>query len=336
MHFKYFAWIEGEHWHCQELISEPQIRGLLSSLRSRHQCFCTIQNYDANGNIVSCPIYVDLDGDPEEALADTRYAVYVIEQNLNVTPWIYYSGNKGYHLIIPHDIAHPLAHLIVKHIALNIGSLPTVDKTVYRPRAMLRVNGSRASKVGRFKTQLTRAELFDMTPDKIEKISYQNRMIPLPEIDTAKMTDTDAWEKMVSEAIANLPTFKTVDAITLHAADAAEEMTPCLKSILTQAPPDNRGWNQRIFLLGRFFKRCGIDQDSAVKIFLAQPHFAELDKKEGYAAIRGRMKSLYNSRRAPVLGCKNSDDRDLMKTYCDPWCHFNSSIPDITFAESKR
>lgn len=327
MIYKYFAYKEGQYWRINDLLSMDQCRAQLSALAWKKEVFASIQNYDEYGNVLSGPIWFDLDGDPANVLADAKDLVCALEFLVNCTPRIYFSGRKGFHLIIERQIEHPRVHEIVADFAQETaGTIKTLDKAVYRTRSMFRIPGSPASEKGYYKIELTRGELFTLSFEEIRQLASKQRFIET-EHDPSKMDDEQivAWLKI---AEAKLPVFSTVTDIE-RARNLELEFTPCLRHLLTQpAPPGER--NLTAFLLARFFKVTGLDRDSAERLFFSQQHWKsfELEGRE----VSKVLKSVYQSRQEPRVGCKTpSPGADLMRSYCDQLCHFRDDFPQKMF-----
>lgn len=156
-------------------------------------CFATVQRY-ANENKVDgedflAPLYFDLDydGDPTVAQADAIKIVDFFLQELDIKETdirIYFSGNKGFHILIDERAlgikARPDLHRVYKHIAgylrYRLGEtenttddnekpvervmpLKSLDMVVYTVKRMLRLPYSRHQKTGLYKIELSRKEL---------------------------------------------------------------------------------------------------------------------------------------------------------------------------------
>lgn len=319
---KIFAWKERGYWCGQKLVPISAIPHLKEAVGS-NQSFATVQTYDDNGGVMFCPVYADLDGkDPKQAQFDAQYITYLITQMTNVIPDIYYSGNKGYHIIIPYKIEHPQCHLIAKHFFQYLCmELPSLDKSVYRTQALLRLPGSPASRPGYYKIQITHCELMTMTYNQIEELAKVPRIGVINEFDASNLNDE--FLAIIEEGKRRVPTFN--GSLVSYLGDLGEEMTPCLARILEE-PPEIGMRNKVVFLLGRLFKKCGFTAAQTVELLLSKPHFQDFEKERGVSSV---INSLFKNGKPSVIGCKTGGDADLMRHYCDPFCHFNEDSFDL-------
>lgn len=97
---------------------------------------------------------------------------------------IYFSGNKGIHLVVPAEILgiEPmnLLHGVFKYIANSIKSFTpnkTIDTKIYDNRRMFRIPNTKHEKSGLFKIPLTYDELKNMDEDSIRSMAEHQREI---------------------------------------------------------------------------------------------------------------------------------------------------------------
>lgn len=331
MTHKYFAYIDHHgSWKVNELISMEQSRVLLSTLAWKYQVFASIQDYDQYGNILRCPLYFDIDG--PKALEDARGLVGACEFLTNVTPRIYFSGSKGFHLIIERKIEHPRCHELARDFANEIGGcFPSVDFKVYTARRMFRIPGSPASKPGYFKVELLREQLFGWPMETIREHAREQRF-PDTRHDPSKMHDDqiNAW---LAIAVPKLPEYTLVH-ISNVAKDLNLELTPCLRTILTTpAPSGDR--HSSVFLLARFLKNCGVDAQSASRLLTSYAHWKSYESSTG--DVTKVLTSVYQSQKPSHVGCKGaSSDATLLRSHCDQLCPIRTDFPTNPFKDLRK
>lgn len=166
-------------------------------------CFATVQRYanesKVDGEAFLAPLYFDLDydADPNVAQADAVKIVDFFLQELDIKETdvrIYFSGNKGFHILIDERAlgikAQADLHRVYKHIAgylrYRLGNtetvedengkpvekvvpLPSLDMVVYTVKRMLRLPYSRHQKTGLYKIELSRKELGLLSLDEIKE-----------------------------------------------------------------------------------------------------------------------------------------------------------------------
>lgn len=329
--FKYFAWKEKGYWRGQELLTRPQINALLTNLDWKKECFASIQSYDEFGNCLGSPLYFDFDGEPERVLFDVRHFVQACEFVVNITPRIYFSGNKGFHLIIDHQVEHPLCHLLVKDFAEEIAAVKTLDMQVYRSQSLLRIPTSPASIPGFYKIQVSRKELFKLDFEGMKKLATKRRM--MEDDHSTEKIDTHVMEDWMRTALVKLPVYDNIHAVIAHTESVGMEMTPCIQSLLTK-PQMNGNRHESLFILCRFFKLCGLDIASARRAIEAQDHWSVYEQQEG--EVSKVLKSVFYQKKPPHLGCKGaSSSAALMRSHCHSNCPYSPDFPKLTVIDLK-
>ncbi len=329
--YQYFAWKEKGYWRGQELLTRAQINVLLAVHAWKKEVFASTQRYDEYGNCIGSPLYFDFDGEPQRVLFDVRHFVNACEFVISVTPRIFFSGNKGFHLIIDYMINHPLCHLLVKDFADEIAAVKTLDYKVYRAQSLLRIQGSPASAKGFYKIQLTRDELFSMSFEELRELARTQRFIP----DTHDITKIDEciMEDWLKVAIKKLPSYDNLEAIIGHSQSVGMDMTPCIQRLLT-TPQAVGNRHESLFILARFFKLCGLDIDSTRKAIEAYDHWSVYEQQE--REVSKVLKAVFYQKKPSTLGCKShSVSASIMRDNCDSHCPFSPDFPTLTVIDSK-
>ncbi len=329
--YKIFAWREGSYWRGQDLISVSQMRSMLHVLNWKKEVFASIQDYDEFGNCISSRLVFDFDGDPDTVLKDVKHFIQACEFVVNVTPRIYFSGNKGFHLTIDHMIEHPLCHLLNQDFADEIACVTTLDKKIYRVNSLFRIPGSPASKKGYFKIQLSRYELFSLRYEEIQDLARDRRVYE--DDHDATCIEHDVMQAWLKVALRKLPDFTSLDHVLAHTHSVGMEMTPCIHTLLTQRQPQGNR-HESLFILARFFKLCGLDVDNTRRALEVHPHWNEYEQTDG--EITKVLKSVFYTRKQTMLGCKsNSVSAEIMRDNCQDVCPFNANFPKIAVEDLK-
>jgi hypothetical protein len=322
---RYFSWIEDGRWQGNCLLSAQQISNLLQQFKWKHQAFASIQKFDNQGLVIGCPLYIDVDGDSKEGITANKMSqeiVLEIEDRYKVTPDIFFSGNKGYHIVVPIDIVHPQSHYVVLQMVNGLGcsGYSNIDRNVYSNRRMWRVNKSPASKPGYYKIRLTKQELFDFTTEEHRQFSQTNETKARPEFDPFKL-DLTRWEEDLSLAIKQFEKGRQDYAKSIQQDKQARPWTACLTGLITSEPHEGER-AKTAFILGRWFMQAGTDEHTALDEFLKHKHWNDFEEEE--RGVSKMLRSLYRSGRIPTLGCKyEGQDRDIMKRHCDQLCQYN-------------
>lgn len=90
---------------------------------------------------------------------------------------IWYSGNKGFHVIVNLDKEIPFTEVKKLVFGKYAVGLVTIDPSVYLPTQVLRLPNSKHGKSGLYKVQLTQEELNTLSLDEIREIAKKNEKI---------------------------------------------------------------------------------------------------------------------------------------------------------------
>lgn len=181
---------------------------------------------DKNNSLLIGDLYIDLDisdlKDPsiahmafekirEDAIKTISFfaAIFHIDESMIQ---IYYSGQKGIHIIVPHKILGvlPMKELnnVYQLIANDVHKMTkykTVDLQIYDNARLLSLPGGIHPETGRYKTPLTYQELRTLTFDKIKKLAQKPRKVEYTEPRYSTKANRvfrsyiEAWEKEKEE-----------------------------------------------------------------------------------------------------------------------------------------
>lgn len=301
--FKYYTWTHesDEFFRGNDLLSRLQIKALLGYLARKQEAFATIQDYDADGNMVGCPLYFDIDSPSLfDAYQDMQAVVSEYDDAM-----VWFSGSKGFHVIAPIYIRHPRCHEIAGMMARD---LPVdVDPIVYRTRSMWRCEGTYNPKGGMFKVMVDPSESLDrMIVRAREGDSYMGKK---------SMNDIDPGQ--LKQLADNLPTDIVMAKIQT---DFENDMTPCIKKLWDMCEPPDGQRHSLAYIMTRHCHRSGLTQDEAVRVFSTH-HFWSTIKPRDYEKI---IASVYRTGRDSI-GCVNGRDSDMLRQYCSNSCKYNEN-----------
>jgi hypothetical protein len=245
-----------------------------------------------------------------------------LESRYGTTPDIYFSGNKGYHVIMPVEIHHAMCHYVVMTMIQGYGfrEFKNIDRKVYRNRAMLRLNKSPASKDGFYKIRLSRADLFDHDTETHRQFATNNTADTKSEFDPAKFNQA-RWDEDVALAIKVMGNKADEYSKATITDKRIRPWTPCLQGLLVNEPAKGER-HSASFLLSRWAMQAGIDEEQALASFMQHQHWKDFETEE--RGVTKNLRSVYKSGRVPTLGCKYPGiDRDMMKRHCDFLCEYN-------------
>lgn len=328
---KLFAWREGKYWRGQEIIAVSQMRTMLGILDWKKEVFASIQDYDEFGNVIGSRLVFDFDGEPDQVLKDVKHFVNACEFVINVTPRIYFSGNKGFHLTIDYMLEHSLCHLLNQDFAEEIAMCKTLDKKIYRTNSLFRIPGSPASKKGYYKIQLSKAELFSLSFLDFQSMAKHRRHFT-DDHDATKI-ETSVMDQWLKIAISKLPKYKSIEELLENTGSVHMEITPCLQRLLTEEQPSGQR-HESLFLLARFFKNCQVPLEDAKTALQTQSHWMAYEQTDG--EITKVLRSVYYSRKPTTIGCKGkSVSAELMRDNCNDLCPFSPNFPKFAVVDLK-
>lgn len=167
------------------------VRNFIKQYNS-YSVFCSAYRYsnsDISKSVLYGDMYLDFDdiNDFERVRKDALTAlsylkiVYHIEEN---QVQIFYSGNKGVHIIVPAEIyglePMPLLNGVYKTIALSVKAFTpnkTVDTQIYDNKRMFRIPNTIHEKSKLYKIPITSNELRNMSENDIKAMATQPRFI---------------------------------------------------------------------------------------------------------------------------------------------------------------
>ena len=188
--------------HCNSLTDRNKIISLhkIENIARNHEFFITLFPFDVS--IVTyvelhksikghtgrhfCPyILIDIDCEDNmiQAKMDALELIKKLNSNYGIDPdqlYIYFSGGKGFHVVIPGQLFKPLepsenmGAKIKKVVSALAGEIESVDLKIYENHRIIRVENSKHKK-GFYKIQLSFDELNEWTVNKILKVAKKPR-----------------------------------------------------------------------------------------------------------------------------------------------------------------
>lgn len=325
---RYLAWQlkDQPYFSGQKLLEDHQIHSILQELLltpKQYNIFATIQEYDKEGTILSCPIYADFDG--LTAQEDAKDFCIKVMDELNMNPRIFYSGKKGFHVIVDFRINDSRCHHLVHYIMDQFGSWPSMDRQVYTSRRLFRLPNTYNVGGGCYKVNLTYEELSLLSIDDIRECARNpsTRIIPREEpSDKGK-----AWlDWLVSNAKKELDKPKLERKYDgLNEGQWQDNMYPCLRTMLDTAP--EKGYtNITVMALAKFFKFYGVDLHETIGLFMARNHWKIIEDND--KDVIKVIKSVFKSSECSKPGCMYGSNKIIMKQFCNVLCPKN---PEVLF-----
>lgn len=307
--FRFFTWKADGDWTPHQLLSEQVIADLVRAFKWKREVFASIQRFNEQGVAQGCPLFLDFDG--KDALEDARFAYHIIKDSLWIEPRVYFSGNKGYHVVADVEIPGDNCHLVAKAIVERMtGTWKSLDKSIYTSRRMWRLPGSPASKPGYYKVRLS-PELLDYGTDLHQSIASQ---VQQP---WGRESQQTLNEKTWSEWLGNAQATVAKQSLSQPAPTTQQgEWTHCM-DVMLKSPATER--HNTAFLVARGLAKSGLSEPEILAKFLSFDHWRVFEEQERGISkvVHGVMK--YSNHH---IGCKTGIAGELMRKHCDPFCIF--------------
>jgi hypothetical protein len=307
--YKYFTWTDDEgYFRGQQLLGYEQISTLLSHLPSKSEAFATIQDYDAEGNCIGCPLYFDIDSPSLwDAYHEMQELVEDLRAALEAKPLVWFSGSKGFHVVCPIYIRHERCHELVKLMVDDVTDIG--DRSVYRSRSMWRCNSTWNSKGEGYKVQVHSNTMLEHMIEMSTNGTH----------DPHKPSDWGMRDADISAYIPKLPKFE--DKIGKIDGDFLEDFRPCMRKLWEMDAPPEGQRHQFLHIMARHCFRSGLSKEEAEQLF-ATHHFWSTVRERDYTKV---IASVYRTGRG-LIGCKHGRDAEVLRPHCSLICALNDEF----------
>lgn len=310
--FKYYTWKEHGYFKGQDLLSIHQIKSLLSHRKVQQpETFVTIQDYNNNGEIVRCPLYFDIDSpDLVDAYETMQELVENLQDYFSLESHVWFSGGKGFHVILPIEIRHSRCHTIAGAVARRFCT--ELDTSVYRTRSMWRVNNTYNEDAGKYKIKVNST---DALTDIYEASQACNNL-------NTRQVDyiANAFEyDHVVTALYELN--KPKKSIAPKSGSFLGNMPPCLRTLWDMDAPPEGQRHQLAHLIARHAHRSGLTEEEALGLFRTHKFWNNI-REHDYAKV---IFSVYNTKK-DAIGCKGGRDGEILRQYCTTRCVYNENL----------
>jgi hypothetical protein len=312
----------------RNIFGEQNDENIINSFES--DTYCTIYKYD-NENIDSCnfiaPLYLDLDIDNIEEdynklIRDLKILIHKLVTEFHVEQndiQIYFSGSKGFHLIISENIfgfePGRTLNKDLKKVAVYLKAYTLtkcIDTKIYDYKRLFRINNTINSKTGLYKVRVLYNDLINMSYDEL--IEYASKPKDIE-------SDDYLYNDKASESFTNLiEKLNKRDREKINIQVAKEyirkkELLPCVKYILQNGSPNGQRNNSTIALANSLFQ-VGYNQDEVIEIITT---WNETKNEEPLPdrEIRATIKSAYNNSKQNIYyGCSSFRELDVCVKGC--------------------
>lgn len=312
----------------RNIFGEQNDENIINNFKS--DIYCTIYKYD-NENIDSCnfiaPLYLDLDIDNiednyDKLIRDLKILIHKLISEFHVEQndiQIYFSGSKGFHIIISEDIfgfkPGRTLNKDLKKIAVYLKAYTLtkcIDTKIYDYKRLFRINNTINSKTGLYKVRILYDDLIKMSYEELIEYASEPKDIEL---------NRYSYNEKANESFINL--IEKIDKrdkekINIKVAKEyikKKELLPCVKYILQNGSPNGQRNNSTIALANSLFQ-IGYNQDEVIEIITTwneTKNEEPLPDKE----VRATIKSAYNNSKQNIYyGCSSFRELDVCVKGC--------------------
>ena len=291
--------------------------------RNQYSAFCSAFRYnttDIDNSLMYGDMYFDFDdiNDFEHVRKDAIVVLNMIEVVFLVKKeWlkIYFSGNKGIHIILPAEIlgVTPSAELnhVYKYIAnLAKGFTPnkTVDTQIYDNKRLFRIPNTKHEKSGLYKIPITLNELQTLSINQIRNMATAQRYIQYP-IYSELPTANRAYQKIIEEYSRNKEQEDKKRGRRFK--KTFNFVPPCIQNILENGAQEGER-NITIACLAGFYKSYGKTLDETID--LISDWNDNNIKPTGKNELIKTIKSIFNSEKQ--FGCATLQSLSVCNNTC--------------------
>jgi hypothetical protein len=310
--YQYLSWFKpGQTYpNGNKLTSIESINKLKAALLpNRVEVHESIQRYDSLGRVLFTPIYADFDS--EDSVDDIFKFIRLCEAEFKLSPDIYFSGNRGYHLFINVPVSHAYPHLVVKKFMAIMSKSKYLDNQMYASRHLLRSEGSIHFKSSLYKTRLSIDEL----DAGIARGKAKKQLLTQPTHHQSRLLDLfiNGLYQVVDKEVQELE-----EKYAQTRSEMKGEVPNCIQALVKQGPITGQN-NNILTLIARSYNQSNVSQDEALDDVAGRPEWIEYRRE-----ITSVFRSIYKS--PSRFGCRGNT---LLTDNCDPFCPFNESTINI-------
>ncbi len=250
----------------------------------------------------------------KDALNALSYLKILFNLDIDNNCQIFFSGNKGVHIIVPAEVLGitPMNELndIYKTIAEALFDYidnKTLDLRIYDKKRMFRVPNSIHEVTGFYKVNISLKELRYETYGNIKNIASAKRVIAPVKRDYNQKAGNifNNFIEKTKQKIANYSNIKSTGTL--------KYLPPCIKEILDEGALDGQR-NNTIAVVASYYKASGKDMKEALDL-MAEWNETKTSKPVSNYELRRTVQSIYTS--DSQFGCSSIKNLGLCsKEYC--------------------
>lgn len=244
----------------------------------------------------------------EDAIRALSYLKIIFNINTEKECYIYYSGNKGFHIIVPTIVFNikPNAKLnvIFKSIARKINTFlknDSLDLRIYDSKRLFRIENSIHEKSNLYKIQLTKNELTNLSEEEVKHLAKKPRILK-EEKKSINYKAADSFKYFVEDYEKILSEYE--NKTNKYEGKQMKYTPPCITGILENGAEDGKR-NNTIAILATYYKLNGKSSEETLKIINNWNEEKNMPPTSSYEINRSVI-SIYNTDK--IFGCTAIQD----------------------------
>lgn len=288
-----------------DIVSPSSLAKIAKFIGAKEELHLSNERYNADGSLAGCPLSFDIDCDSIYKALGIANRISTGLRSLNIKHIPYFSGSKGFHIVVPKLITGADASKRCQQIKKTFLNSMHLDDLIYGTRANLRADGSYNSKSGLYKKQVS----LGWSLERIRNMcsTYDGIRIE-PTFDDS--IDLAPLENSIVISRAN---YRTIDT-SCHS-----DLPPCIAKMFADTNPPNGMRHQLIYTYAKAMILTGMSVSDVVDRFNSHPFWNTYGGSYYSIAM-----SIYNSGRSGI-GCKTGYSAQIMRNYCSSICWFNNN-----------
>ena len=288
-----------------DIVPPSSLHKIAKFIGSKEELHLSNERYNKDHTLAGCPLSFDIDCDSIYKALGIANRISNGLMNLNIKHIAYFSGSKGFHIIVPKLIAGQDASKRCQQIKKTFLNSIHLDDMIYGSKSNLRAEGSYNSKSGLYKKHVGLGW-------SIEKIKHScstfsgikiepefDNSIDLRAIENSIVVQRAAYREQSIESYIDLP--------------------PCINKMFADIDPPKGMRHSLIYTYCKAMLASGKSVSDIVNMFNAHPFWRSYGGNYYSIAM-----SVSNSGKN-YIGCKSGYSAPIMRHYCSPICWFNEN-----------
>ena len=288
-----------------DIVPPSSLAKIAKFIGSKEELHLSNERYNADHTLAGCPLSFDIDCDSIYKALGIANRISSGLMSLNIKHIAYFSGSKGFHIVVPKLITGVDASKRCQQIKKTFLNSIHLDDMIYGSKSNLRAEGSYNSKSGLYKKQVG----LGWSIEKIRNTCSTYSGITIePAFDDS--IDLTRLENSIVVARAN---YRSSDS------QQTGDLPPCIVKMFDDTHPPKGMRHALIYTYCKAMLSTGMSVSDVVEKFNSHPFWGSYGGNYYSIAM-----SIKNSGK-DYIGCKNGYSAQIMRNYCSPICWFNEN-----------